>query len=513
MKSKRILFILTTVFGALYGAIIITSAILFGIGVLDGQPFWSIFVLVMLTIAAGLFMRFITRYLSQRTLYDSLRLENLYTLGQRSSFYNLYAFQTRVAAKRLGIQYIKQPQHIIAFTSAVHGSSAAYGRSSEQNDLNSRTATELNRIFSSKKIKMSRRNNVFCFDRGVFLIYNFGMNNQEIKDLIVTIRDAIYEISQNHVYHIQVQPFFGIVEAKPTESLLSQIDNATLTRDYAERNFESFAYYTPNMRKEVSYNQIEEITAAFEAGEFVVYYQPKFSLNKKEFISSEALIRWNSPKYGLLGPAKFMEKIEAAGLVHEVDTYVFRAVCADLSEAKRRGRRVLPVSINFSLFEFYAMDFLSFVMDTIHFYEIDPSLIEIEITETTSQANQFLSLSTIRKLKENGLRVLMDDFGIGYSNIGNLRKIPFDAIKIDKSYIDDIVEDAKAREIVKTLITMGKTVGLEVIAEGVDSQEKIDILRRAKCDTIQGFYYAPALSKEKYDALLRENPFEGGKKK
>ena len=133
---------------------------------------------------------------------------------------------------------------------------------------------------------------------------------------------------------------------------------------------------------------------------------------------------------------------------------------------------------------------------------------EIEITETTSQANQFISISIIKKLKELGIRVLMDDFGVGYSGIDNLRKIPFDAIKIDKSFSDLLVEDEKTRAIVKLLTELGHTSGVEVIIEGVDSQEQVDILKKIKIDTIQGFYYSKPLPLDKFEEFLKNNKFE-----
>ena len=169
---------------------------------------------------------------------------------------------------------------------------------------------------------------------------------------------------------------------------------------------------------------------------------------------------------------------------------------------------MLPVSVNFSLYEFYSANFLDTIVKIMEEYDIPTHLIEIEITEATSQANQFLSISIIKKLKDRGIRVLMDDFGIGFSNIGNLKKIPFDAIKIDKSFIDDLVTDIKAQEIVKLLIGLSKVNGMEVIAEGVDNKEQVDILRKIKCDTIQGFYYSRALSSKDYEKFLADNPFE-----
>ena len=151
-------------------------------------------------------------------------------------------------------------------------------------------------------------------------------------------------------------------------------------------------------------------------------------------------------------------------------------------------------------------------MDLLQKYRVPPSLIEIEITETTSQANQFLSVSVIKKLKDIGIRVLMDDFGVGYSGIENLRNIPFDAIKIDKSFTDLITTDEKTRSIVKLLADLGHLNDIEVIIEGVDNKEQVDILRKMRVDTIQGFYYAKPMSDKDYEIFLKTNAFEKEKK-
>nr|MCR5491557.1 EAL domain-containing protein [Bacilli bacterium] len=375
-------------------------------------------------------------------------------------------------------------------------------------DVNRKIAGMLAGMFARKTGQFDHRKHLFAFDRGTFLVYVLDRDENEVDDLVVAIRDGIYKIVENHRYHIYIQPFFGIAAIDKLSTLVDNIGNAMLARDAAESNFESVTYFDESMKKSGTKSEIDEIIAAFEKGEFKIYYQPKYNLAKKQFTSSEALVRWESPTRGLLNPGKFMDKIEAAGLIHELDTYVFKQVCADLNEAKRRGRRLLPVSVNFSLYEFYSTDFLSSVIKTIDDAKLDHSLIEIEITETTSQANQFLSVSIIKKLRQNGIRILMDDFGIGYSNISNLRRIPFDAVKIDKSYVDNIATDERAKEVVRLSIGLCKISGLEVIAEGADSKEQIDILRRAKCDVIQGFYYSQALPKDKYDRFLIDNPYE-----
>ena len=513
MNSKKVYLTLTIATGSLYGATLVAIIVLTALGIMDNNHVALILSILFLAFFAGAFMHCLSQFYNRRTIESSLKLENLYSLGQRSTFYNLYAFTQRANVLRRSFRYAKKEQYLIVFTASSVGASRSRKGGDEIADLNSRIANYLGDLFKTRGGQFDKRKHLFCFDRGAFVLYCFDRSRKQIDELVITLRDKVYGILQDKRYHIYVQPFFGVAKTDPFEPMMSQLDNANLARDNAERNFESFSYYDPSMRKDYSESQIAEIVSAFENHEFVVYYQPKFSLTKKQFVSSEALIRWNSPKYGLVPPSKFLEPLEAAGLLHELDVYVFKTVCQDLAETKRRGRRLLPVSVNFSLYEFYSLDFLSSVLNTIREAGIDPSLIEVEITETTSQANTFLSVSIIKKLKEAGLRILMDDFGIGYSNIANLRKIPFDAVKIDKSFIDALRDDpVTGGEVVKMIIGLCKAAGYETIAEGVDGKDEVDFLRRARCDTIQGFYYSEAISKDRYDRFLLDNPFEGGKK-
>ena len=454
----------------------------------------------------AIFVTCVYLYISNLSMIRTLQDDNEYNLGVRSAFYNMYAFQKRVELLSRINRITKKSEHIIAFTFSSLVVSQNVNRNHEIYLINNHIANFLNEL--PKKINARRRDFVYAFSRGSFLIYCAKQNEQSIQNICETIAKDAYEFGEQNCRHIWVQPFFGVTRVYDSELLTHQIENALLARDNSEKNFETITYYQDSFRKSVSSNDIEELTQALENKEFVVYYQPKFDLTKRQFISSEALIRWNSKKYGLLAPTKFLNKAESIGLIHDIDIYVLRQVCEDLNELIRRGRRVLPVSVNFSLFEFYSANFLDTIMGILEEFKVPANLIEIEITEATSQANQFLSISIIKKLKENGIRVLMDDFGIGFSNVGNLRKIPFDVVKIDKSFIDGIVNDTKSREIVKFLIGLCKINGMEVVAEGVDNREQVEILKKAKCDTIQGFYYSEALEKKAFEKFLDNNPFE-----
>ena len=457
----------------------------------------------------GILVLFVTclyLFVNNQSMIKTLQNDNEYNLGVRRAFNNLYAFQKRVEFLSKINNRHKNDQFIIAFTFSSLAVAQNVNRNTEIYALNNFIANYLEQL--PEQIGAKRRDFVYAFSRGSFLLYFAKTNEQEIQNLSEILSRAIYDFGENNTRHIWVQPFFGVAKMNKEETLTHQIENALLARDYSEKNFETTTFYQETFRRSVSSSDIEELNEALEKKEFVVYYQPKFDLANRRFISSEALIRWNSKKYGLLAPTKFLNKAESIGLIHDIDIYVLRQVCEDLNDLIRRGRRTLPVSVNFSLFEFYSANFLDTIMGILEEFNVPPHLIEIEITEATSQANQFLSISIIKKLKENGIRVLMDDFGIGFSNVGNLKKIPFDVVKIDKSFIDGIVTDVKSREIVKFLIGLCKINGMEVVAEGVDNKEQVEILRKAHCDTIQGFYYSQALEKKEFEKFLENNPFE-----
>ena len=495
---------LVIIFGFLF-----TFFIVFLIPVNFGQLFKGnlllngVFIAIPIVLAV-VFVIVLTYYVNRVSLLKTIELENENVLGRKSEFNNLYVFQKRVFI--LARFRKKQPQHVIAFTFSTLAVSQNVNRNEEVFEVNSFIVDYLPQL--AKDLQMSPRDFVFGYSSGTFLIYTFKQNEQSISLICETIAKKIYDFGAENCRHVWIQPFFGIQVVSDEETLVQHVDNAQIARQYSERNFESLTFYQPSFRKTVNINDIDELQAALENDEFVVYYQPKFDLMNRRFVSSEALIRWQSSKYGFLNPAKFLGKAEAAGLTHDIDTFVLKKVCENLNDLRRRGKRLLPVSVNFSLYEFYSNNFLDTIVNIMEQYNIPTNLIEIEITEATSQANQFLSISIIKKLKDRGMRVLMDDFGIGFSNVGNLKKIPFDAVKIDKSFIDDIATDSKAREIVKFLIGLCKVNGMEVIAEGVDDKEQVEILRKSKCDTIQGFYYSQALSKQDYEKFLADNPFE-----
>lgn len=502
MKPKRFYFVFSIVCTALFVAPFIVLAVL--VCTNNSSPLATMLLLIVI-IAFALAAYFgITRFIRNRTEEKRLQSQAEYNFGIKSVFYSPAVFEAKAMAIRRNFFTRNKSQHLIAFSGSTHDMMNNRNRRKTITDFNAATILYLKETLDHSPDGRF----IYCFNEGVFLIFACGPDRSKILLLCHDINEKLYQIAEQKNLHIPISPYFGVESVKPNDELIASIENANLARDLSERYFDWITFYSNSMRNVSSGSDSDEILSAMENKEFVIYYQPKYNLTSNAFTSSEALVRWNSPVHGFMQPGQFIPRVEASGLIHELDVYVFERVCQDLSETKKRGRRLLPVSLNFSLFEFYSPTFLDMILSTIKKYNIDPKLIEIEITETTSQSNTFLSTSIIKKLKEHGMKVLMDDFGIGYSNIGNLQIIPFDTIKIDKSYVDNIVNDPKAKEIVKTLISLGKINGMEVIAEGADSKEQVEILKDNGCDTIQGFYYSMPLPKDDYDKFLSDNPFE-----
>ena len=512
LRIYRLWIIIFSISLVLFAAGITVVSILPGESVPNRTVFFAVFTVLATVAALGLGLSIKTSR-DQRVFLEQLRVENSYTLGRPSTIFNLEAFKTRVESLRKSRRFRKYEQYLVAFTPTALEVSSNPNRNKVVNDLHYHIAEFLEKLFADRKeTEFESKYNVFAFNRGIFLIYCFTNDENYVHKLLNRISNECFRMVNEDKIRIWVQPFFGINKISKEASITSDVEDALIARSHSEQNIESFTYFLDTFRESDS-TESSEIATALENDEFVPYYQAKYSLTERRFISSEVLARWKSPKYGVLGPSKFIDQAEKSGILNAIDIRIFELAIRDLSENLKRGRRVLPISINFSLYEFFSRNFLDLITSTLEKYKVSPSLLEIEITETTSQVNKFLSLSVIRKLKDMGIRVLMDDFGVGYSQIDNLQQIPFDAIKIDKSFTNKIIDDQKTRSIVKFLIELGHSNNMEVIVEGAETKDQVDILRKFKVDTVQGFYFSRPLSFAAFNELLKENKFEKGVKR
>ena len=509
----RILMYVTLVLFFLFIAALVVGSLLPKEMFNGHRPIMFSVVTILAFIAAGSFSLSAKVLHDKKAFNDNLKIENQYTLGKQILLYNLEAFKNKANSLRRKRKYAAKDQYLIVFSPTALDISSNAQRNKLVSDLNLHLAEFITELFSkNEETEFNSKFNTFGFSRGVFLFYCFNNDESYVHRLMNRISNECFKMVNEGKVRIWVQPFYGIKRVDESKSITTDVEDALIARNESEKNFESFTYFRDSF-KDNSGSEVNEVSAALQNDEFIPFYQAKYSLKENRFISSEVLARWKSEKYGLVGPSKFIDQAEKAGVLNAIDIRIFELAVKDLSENIKRGRRVLPISVNFSLYEFFSNSFLPMILDTLKKYQVPAKLLEIEITETTSQANKFLSLSVIRKLKDLGVRVLMDDFGVGYSQISNLKEIPFDAIKIDKSFINNITEDEKARSIVKFLVELAHTNNMEAIVEGVETKEQLAILKKMKVDTIQGFYYTRPLSLSGYNALLKQNQFEKEVKK
>ncbi len=232
------------------------------------------------------------------------------------------------------------------------------------------------------------------------------------------------------------------------------------------------------------------LSKALARSEFSLEYQPKFDVADQETHSVEALLRWTNPELGRVPPDLFIPILEETGMLLEVGAWALRQACLQHIEWTRQGLPPLQIAVNMSARQLHDPGFFGQVTQIVKETGIDPSMLQLEITESTIMKNVVQSVEVLTRLRELGIAVAMDDFGTGYSSLGYLKTFPIDTLKIDRSFISDIDNNSQDSEIVRTIVTLGHILGLRVVAEGVETADQLRILRTCQCDEIQGYFFS-----------------------
>lgn len=332
-----------------------------------------------------------------------------------------------------------------------------------------------------------------------------------INDYIVAftkdINDELYEYGLD----ISIVLKSGVYAIKPVDyDAQAIVDKADMCRRLIENDNSNILFFSDEVSRVASRETDirNAVIKGIDNKEFEVYYQPKFDINTRRFTGAEALIRWNHPTLGLVSPGYFIEIIESTPIIVDLDRYVFEHVLMDISAWRKAGKRLVPVSINISRVEVYRSDLIDFIDSKIKQYNINPMLIEMELTETSASKDILFVSSVIKRLKLLNVKVDLDDFGTGYSSLSSLRNLAIDVIKLDRSFFNEIEINAKAREIVKNTINLAKALELYIVAEGIQTTKQVEFLRKTGCDAIQGFYYSKALPADEFIKFLSHNKFE-----
>ena len=310
--------------------------------------------------------------------------------------------------------------------------------------------------------------------------------------------DSGQEILISPSIGIALYPDHGQV---PTD-LLKYADTAMYQAKERGRN--TFAVYTEAMdaAARLRATMIGALRRALERGELSLVYQPKLSLSDGRVTGVEALLRWQSEELGPVPPGVFIPLAEEVGLIGAIGEFVLEQACADLSQWRAHGLTKLTMAVNLSAAQLVHGDLARRIGKVLAAHNIVPPLIELELTESMVMANAEQSVRILGELKAIGVTLAIDDFGTGYSSLAYLKRLPIDTLKIDKEFVGDITTDPDDEAITATVITMAHSMGLNVIAEGVETAEQLEYLREQGCDEVQGHLIAPPMPAEACLAML-----------
>jgi len=242
---------------------------------------------------------------------------------------------------------------------------------------------------------------------------------------------------------------------------------------------------------------------AIERDEFVLHYQPRVDVVTGRIVGAEALIRWQHPERGLLPPAEFIPLVEDAGLVIPIGEWAIRTVCAQTAAWAAEGLETVPVAVNLASTHLKERGLPALVARALQEHGVAASCLEIEVTESILLAEPELSVAIATELAEMGVQISIDDFGTGYSSLGYLKKLPIAALKIDRSFVRDLVSDPDDEAIVTAIIALAHSLKLKVVAEGVETPAQLAFLQAMKCDEYQGFLTSRAVDPAEFRRLLQ----------
>ena len=327
----------------------------------------------------------------------------------------------------------------------------------------------------------------------ICIFYEGGeLNHQKVIDTIESV------IKNSPIPGVKIK--YGIYEDVDKSLSVSTIcDYASIAAETVMENYDcDLAYYTEEMAQKRIYNQMIEnsFDDALNNQEFIVYYQPKVDIITEKVIGAEALVRWKKMDGSLVSPGDFIPVYEKDGLIERLDEYVFRKVCHLQKSKINEDKELLPISVNLSRSSILHEDVAERYIKIVQENEVPFSCVPLELTESAAIYGDRIN-ETTEQLINAGFKLHVDDFGSGYSSLVTLNQLPFSTLKIDKSLIDHVCEK-KGKTLVEQVIMLSKLLNMQVLAEGVETKEQLEELRKMKCDEVQGFYYARPMPENEF---------------
>jgi predicted signal transduction protein with EAL and GGDEF domain len=286
------------------------------------------------------------------------------------------------------------------------------------------------------------------------------------------------------------------------ETLFKCADTAMYLVKQDTRN--DFRFFTPAMQQHSQRNMLllNELRHAIARNELRLYYQPQISLPDEQLIGMEALIRWQHPTLGMISPAEFIPLAESSGLIISIGEWVLNTAIKQMKDWLTAGCDQLVVAVNLSAIQFHQPNLTAVVCDALTRHQLPAQYLELELTESVAMKEPQTAIDIINALYNLGIRISIDDFGTGYSSLSYLKKFNIHKLKIDQSFIRDLHNNQEDKIIVSTIINLANSLGLQTIAEGVETITQLDFLRQQGCDEIQGYYFSKPLPSHEMEHFM-----------
>ncbi|WP_372010082.1 putative bifunctional diguanylate cyclase/phosphodiesterase [Paenibacillus chitinolyticus] len=350
-----------------------------------------------------------------------------------------------------------------------------------------------------------------------FAFFYTGIQGREqalqLASRLLSVLEEPFMLEQ---YELHVTASIGIsLLSREHEDADTLMKHANMAVTRAKENGKSDIQIFNSEMRSVSLQKLQlenDLRRAITNNEFVLHYQPQVEIESGQIVGMEALIRWNHPQKGFIPPGDFIPFAEQSGLIVPISEWVLHEACQQNQAWQDAGLPKVPVSVNLSSRQFLQHNLKAKVDQVLQHTGLAPQFLELEITESMTMDVEH-AIASLLELKQLGVQVSIDDFGTGYSSLSYLKRFPVDRLKIDRSFVRDIMEDPSDAAIVATIISMTRHLNLKVIAEGVETEEQLSFLHRNQCHEVQGYWFSPPLTADKMGSMLRRITCSAGRLK